>query len=223
MKLRIPRLGRKNARKAIIDHKHVKKAKEWFREQHRKVKFTPEEHRLHRAIEGKNPNLGEIMNYFDKHVGPKIKVKEKRDPKAKPGQRRKVLPGGPLFERLVKQYERTGSVDPLPKELEHTPINRALELTFTGMADTRAERGNGRLLREGRLKGIVKKLYKEGRISLEGETKISLGRENVHKIVKTLGQEDARTFVKSLRNNLRTETGWLRWYIEEDSLTLFTF
>jgi len=230
----------------IIKHKintaHAKQSMKQYRERWHKTAVSPEiadlkgiknwparraalkeqresvrnQHVLWDLHQSRTPNLGERMNYFAQHLDPLIKVK---------GKDGKKHYGGKLMQKIYSQYNKTGTTDPIPRELEGMTLNRALAISFLSLVeskkmphkvgkDLRVKNGFRKKLTERKIKKIVEKMYNSGQISFKGQTKIKFEKENIASMVKILGRQETGIFMKSLRRNVSQETGGIRWHLE---------
>lgn len=167
------------------------------------------ERRLLTEITAKVPNHGDRVRYLDEHVGKRLDVEST---KGKPHL------GGSLAKQIIRRYWEAKRRDKrneyifLPKELEHVPFKLALGHSLNAVINSKAmRRGRGR--KEKKLRKIIQKVFKEGRISFEDKTNVAFTSPEMSNIKRILGEQDGSEFIKTFRENLLVETGWTRDYI----------
>ena len=67
-----------------------------------------------------------------------------------------------------------------------------------------------------KVRRIINKLYKQGKISFEGDTKVNFTEKDTYNLMKALGIKGGREFIEIFKKNLIEEVGWVRYYIRAE-------
>jgi len=176
----------------------------------KKLKYDKMQAMLVTEISGKIPNHGDRMEYFERFIGKKLFVT---------GKDGKPRLGGRIATQIIGKYHKKRKSEGdigyifLPKELEPVPLQKAIERSLMAMVDSKAMQGIGKKLRQYEVRKAIKKLYKQGKISFEGNTNVDFTTESKENLIRALGVHGQQEFIKAFKQYLTEETGWARDYI----------